>query len=770
MRYHWGMADHPDPDGVAPPVVPVLDVSGVALQGPTVATRCPVRADLDAAPSAMGLRVPISGSDEARLEAGRVHEAAVLAAVRAGGVPVHEVPDGPAGQVQAATAALLAELDARPVGERAVVIGPWPADDPVGRRTGRPHLLVRDAAGRWLPVTIELHRLTRGHGPESTLDGSPPGRLDPDAPEAVAGRRFRTPKLGDDALELAHHRRLLEAAGWATAGEPARGGVIDRDGTCWWVDLDERRWSPWWATEPVSTLDRYDRAFAFRLEVIAHRHRRDHDHRLARKVVPVWTNECESCPWRAVCRRELEADDHVSLLPGSTYRRYLAHAERGVTTRRDLAELDWATAWVRQGDDRDAPLVDLPGLLATVAAAEAPDDALLADVLQPDPVVDPAPPEVATSPSTTPVDGSEPPAAAGRGPSGTPGERTTALRGPDASADAPVAPGERPTAPRGPDASADAAVERSGASAGASAGPPEPRWRRRGPTEPAGPEVALARLAAVGVSTVGDLTRLDARTGSYAQVEVGHLPTLIDQARASVAGRPFRRRGLERVEVRRADVEIDVDMENVDDGVYLWGTFTTVAAGTRASQLGLTEGYRPFHSWDPMDPAVAARIFAEFWTWLTDVQVRCASVGASLAAYCYTTAEHVKMRQIVSEAPPTPGLPTLEEVDALVASAQWVDLYALVRDDLVVGHGKGLKKIAPLAGFGWQDDDPSGQESMVWHHRALTDPDPAERTRQRTRILTYNEDDVRATLAVRRWLDDAELPAIADWTPTAESG
>ena len=38
-----------------------------------------------------------------------------------------------------------------------------------------------------------------------------------------------------------------------------------------------------------------------------------------------------------------------------------------------------------------------------------------------------------------------------------------------------------------------------------------------------------------------------------------------------------------------------------------------------------------------------------------------------------------------------------------------------------------------------------------------------ERDAGRTRILAYNEDDVLATLAVRNWLAEADLPAIERW-------
>ena len=61
--------------------------------------------------------------------------------------------------------------------------------------------------------------------------------------------------------------------------------------------------------------------------------------------------------------------------------------------------------------------------------------------------------------------------------------------------------------------------------------------------------------------------------------------------------------------------------------------------------------------------------------------------------------------------------------------------------------------MAALAGFRWEDPDPGGEQSMTWYHQAVNDDDAAVRARNRRRILTYNRNDVEATLALREWLD-----------------
>lgn len=57
------------------------------------------------------------------------------------------------------------------------------------------------------------------------------------------------------------------------------------------------------------------------------------------------------------------------------------------------------------------------------------------------------------------------------------------------------------------------------------------------------------------------------------------------------------------------------------------------------------------------------------------------------------------------------------------------------------------------AGFRWRDEEPGGLASIMWFTQAVTDEDPTVREAARVRVLQYNEDDVRATLALREWFD-----------------
>ena len=73
------------------------------------------------------------------------------------------------------------------------------------------------------------------------------------------------------------------------------------------------------------------------------------------------------------------------------------------------------------------------------------------------------------------------------------------------------------------------------------------------------------------------------------------------------------------------------------------------------------------------------------------------------------------------------------------------------------------KETAPLAGFAWRTDDGGGTLAIVKYEQATDEQaGPAARATAQEWILEYNEDDVRATAALREWLDGParDLPSI----------
>jgi predicted RecB family nuclease len=270
-----------------------------------------------------------------------------------------------------------------------------------------------------------------------------------------------------------------------------------------------------------------------------------------------------------------------------------------------------------------------------------------------------------------------------------------------------------------------------------------------------------ASLRAAGIRTVDDLATLDPNLDAELLPPTGMpLSDAVGLAKAWLADLTVVRR-VPWVTVPRADVEVDVDMESFGDaGAYLWGALLSGA------DVGERPGYRAFVTWEPLPTDDEARSFAAFWQWLMVIRLRARARGLSFRAYCYN--ELAENRWLLSSArrfAGKPGIPSLEQVQAFIDSDAWFDLFGSVRDHFLCSHGKGLKTIAPVAGFTWRDAEASGENSMRWYRTAVgmdgAGPDQA----QRVRLLEYNEDDVCATMTLRHWMSSPavnQIPYVGD--------
>lgn len=98
-------------------------------------------------------------------------------------------------------------------------------------------------------------------------------------------------------------------------------------------------------------------------------------------------------------------------------------------------------------------------------------------------------------------------------------------------------------------------------------------------------------------------------------------------------------------------------------------------------------------------------------------------------------------------------------LDTLVETGLFVDLLVVVRNALQVGtESYGLKHIEQLTDYVRGHDIDQGAGAVVEYERYTADGDVS----RLDRIAAYNEDDVRATGALRDWLV-AHRPAALDW-------
>jgi predicted RecB family nuclease len=268
-----------------------------------------------------------------------------------------------------------------------------------------------------------------------------------------------------------------------------------------------------------------------------------------------------------------------------------------------------------------------------------------------------------------------------------------------------------------------------------------------------------------GVGTRAQLARLDPSRAHHARSKVliahadfereDHLGRAIDKldeliyrARASVRRSSLRRLAPEQTGCPVADVEVDIDMESYDDATYLWGA--SVALNGHVE--GVEAGYRSFVEWVELDADSEARIFRDFWTWLSEIRGRCHDQGRTFAAYCFwAQAEDGAMNRAVAE--PIEGGPTSDDLQSFrtCSPPEWVDLHHEAKRQIQTEGPLGLKQLAGFADFHWRDVNPSGEASMLWYEVANGDDEAAMLSRRR--ILEYNEDDCRATKALRDWLN-----------------
>lgn len=262
-----------------------------------------------------------------------------------------------------------------------------------------------------------------------------------------------------------------------------------------------------------------------------------------------------------------------------------------------------------------------------------------------------------------------------------------------------------------------------------------------------------------GIATIDELAGTPLESAEDLQLTGVRNTDAILLAKAWLREMPLVRR-VRDLDVPRGDVEIDVDMESyADAGAYMWGCWLS------GTDIGEEQGYRAFVTWEPLPDDDEARSFAEFWSWFTGVRRKAFERGLSFRAYCYNElAENRWMLASAERFAGKPGVPPVSEVKEFINSAEWVDLFAVVRDQFLCPNGKGLKVIAPSAGFGWRDPEASGENSMRWYRDAVALDGGERDLTQRERLLTYNEDDVRATYTIRTWMtSDA-----ADQIPYAE--
>lgn len=247
-------------------------------------------------------------------------------------------------------------------------------------------------------------------------------------------------------------------------------------------------------------------------------------------------------------------------------------------------------------------------------------------------------------------------------------------------------------------------------------------------------------LRAAGVTTLAQLAALDLEgpevAGVLAQVHgAGYvrkrIATMRRKADLVQRGVMVERTTTGEIELATHDVEIDFDIEwRTDQHVYLYGFLVNDGSDTPF--------FHHISSFDAMTEISAAALAQRAVTWLADRRDVALLAGQTFCVYHYANPEISQVRKALGASD--------ERFEDLVAQ-HFCDLVDVVRKNFDGVWSLGLKQVAPVAGWQWRDEDPGGRNSMVWADEAVNGDAVSQQ-----RVLDYNEDDVRATLAVRRWI------------------
>jgi len=255
----------------------------------------------------------------------------------------------------------------------------------------------------------------------------------------------------------------------------------------------------------------------------------------------------------------------------------------------------------------------------------------------------------------------------------------------------------------------------------------------------------IATLRAMGIETISDLAGadIDALLATYLpevrhrEGAEGRLRLAARRASLMVSGVELERVSDGPIDLPASRLEIDLDIETTsDDRVYLWGFLV--------DDGGSEPRYVEFSRFDDLDPADEVDLARAALTWLDDLL---AGVPDGLVFH-YSDFEPVHITRLAARSRD----PEFVEVGRRV-TARTVDLFTTVRQNYFGANGLGLKVVARSGpGFDWRDGEAGGLNSQRWFAEAVGAEDAGVRHAARQRVLEYNEDDVRATHALRAWM------------------
>lgn len=230
-------------------------------------------------------------------------------------------------------------------------------------------------------------------------------------------------------------------------------------------------------------------------------------------------------------------------------------------------------------------------------------------------------------------------------------------------------------------------------------------------------------LDEAGVHTVADLALKSVSDLEHLAPDIrsSRLETMRDQAIALTEHRHIIR-GSASMPESRVDLFFDIESDPLRDFDYLFGV------------LKVTDKGEEYHSFFAQSPEQEAQMWKEFVSFIER------HIDAPIYHYGWFEQEVVKRFA---------DKYGIGEIARGALETNMIDLLGIVRATVIFPLSfYSLKDIANYIGFSWRSADASGANSVLWFERWLAEKTP----KLLQKILEYNEDDVRATYKLQRWV------------------
>jgi uncharacterized protein len=171
----------------------------------------------------------------------------------------------------------------------------------------------------------------------------------------------------------------------------------------------------------------------------------------------------------------------------------------------------------------------------------------------------------------------------------------------------------------------------------------------------------------------------------------------------------------------------DIEDDPTQEFVYLHGVY---------ERHGHNERYVPFIATEIL-PEAEKEIWQQFWRYIESLP------KDDYAVYYYSSHEKTTYKKLQKR---YSDVITIESMGEFFDNPNIIDLYRIIEKytDWPVGS-YSLKTLATYLGFKWRDETPSGALSIQWFNKYLESNDKDILKR----ILEYNEDDCKATMALK---------------------